>query len=297
MNGHVENPRWFSLQDLYSLPAVTVPALLECAGNKRKLFEPEVYGEQWEKGAISQGYWTGVRLKTLLEVTGIKAGAAEVVTEGMDRGKKPGTEGTVSFVRSLPLEKALHEDTIIAYAHNNQPIPFKLGYPLRLIVPGWYAMASVKWLRQIRVSEEPFTGPFQTEDYVYYPEKDSDEGAFPVTEIKTDSSILQPVQRDILPSGTHTIEGIAWSSTGGIDRVEVSTDGGSSWSEAEHNPDQEGYHWTRWSLEWPDVQPGEYTILSKAVDASGGTQPETAFWNRNGYGYNAVDRVEVKVKE
>ncbi|PYZ96403.1 sulfite oxidase [Alteribacter lacisalsi] len=297
VEGHVENPLWFSLQDLLALPAVTVPALLECAGNKRGLFEPVVYGEQWEKGAISQGYWTGVPLKTLLEKAVVKEGAAEVVTIGMDRGKRPGTEGSVSFARSLPLEKATHEDTIIAYAYNDRSIPFKMGYPLRLIVPGWYAMASVKWLRQIRVSEESFTGPYQTEDYVCYPDKDSDEGAFPVTEIKLDSSILQPMQRAILPSGSHTIHGIAWSSTGVIARIYVSTDGGTSWSEAELDPEQVGYHWTRWSMEWLDVQPGNYTILSKAVDASGAAQPETAFWNRNGYGYNAVDRVEVKVEE
>lgn len=138
------------MQDLLRLPSKTVKAVLECAGNKRSLFEPKVFGEQWGKGAISQGSWKGVPLRILLELSGIREGAKEVIVEGYDYGKRTDLNNVYTYVRSLPIEVALHPDTIIAYAYNNMPIPFKHGFPLRLIVPQWYAMASVNGLNKLR---------------------------------------------------------------------------------------------------------------------------------------------------
>ncbi|WP_408007369.1 molybdopterin-dependent oxidoreductase [Pseudalkalibacillus sp. A8] len=160
INGLVDIPQWFSIQDITRMPSKSVEVVLECAGNKRSLFEPKTFGEQWSKGAISQGYWKGVPLRILLEQAGMQEGAKEVVCEGHDFGKRTDTDSIHSFIRSLPIDKALHPDTIVAYEYNGRPIPFKHGFPLRLIVPKWYAMASVKWIRQIRVIESSFEGPF-----------------------------------------------------------------------------------------------------------------------------------------
>ena len=160
---------------------------------KEPNFNPKVYGEQWEDGAISQGKWTGVPLKDLFEKAGSLPIVQEIVFEGADFGKKPGIQKNIPYVRSLPLEKALHPDTIIAYQYNDKPLSFRHGYPLRLIVPNWYAMASVKWLSKIEVIDHSFKGPFQTDDYVYYPHKDNDKEKFPVTILHVNSIFNNPL--------------------------------------------------------------------------------------------------------
>ncbi|MED4017956.1 sulfite oxidase [Sutcliffiella cohnii] len=295
VNGHVRNPQLFSLQNIMSLPSKTLTVVLECAGNKRSFFEPKVFGEQWEKGAISQGVWKGVPLKTLLQLAHIKEGALEVVVEGYDVGKRTDTDKVYSYARSLPIEKALHEDTLVAYEYNGGPIPFKHGFPLRLIVPQWYGMASVKWVKQITIVNRAFSGPFQTVDYVYYPKKDSDEGATPVTTMRVNSSIQKPLNREILTTGVHEINGIAWTGKGLIVKVEISTDSGQTWTEVKlRNKDQ--YSWIDWSYDWEVAEKGEYTILSKATDSHGRVQRKEPYWNRKGYGYNGIDRIKVKVE-
>lgn len=296
INGWVKTPMVFSLQHFMVMPSKRLNVLLECAGDKRSFFEPKVFGEQWEKGAISQGYWKGVSLKTLLQYTGVLKGAAEVVVEGYDFGEREDTNQIVHYARSLPIEKALHEDTIIAYEYNGRPIPFKHGFPLRLIVPEWYGMASVKWIKQITVIAEPFEGPFQSIDYVYYPHPISDNGASPVTIMNVNSTIQQPLNMEILHEGTHIIKGIAWTGEGTIQKVEVSLDDGVTWEKAHINPPMNRYSWISWSYEWKANKKGEYTILSRASDSKGRTQLLKAFWNRKGYGYNAADKVAVKIE-
>ncbi|MGG5255281.1 sulfite oxidase [Neobacillus sp. SM06] len=295
IGGFVETPTVFTLKDLLQLPAKTLKVALECSGNKRDFFQPKVFGEQWKRGAISQGQWKGVPLRTLLEKAGLKEGAVDVVVEGYDYGPRTDLDKTYSFMRSLPLEKAMDPDTIIAYEYNQKPIPFKHGYPLRLIVPQWYAVASVKWIKQIQVIDKPFKGPFQTIDYVYYPHKDDDRGAFPVTTMNVNSSIQYPLEYELLNTGMHVIKGIASTGMGTISKVEISTDEGETWRTAEIAANEE-FGWTSWSYNWTVHDKGEYTILSRATDSYGRTQPETAFWNRKGYGYNAIDRVKVKVE-
>jgi DMSO/TMAO reductase YedYZ molybdopterin-dependent catalytic subunit len=174
VDGEVERNMLFNNENFLSMPSKTLTITLECSGNKRAHFEPKVYGVQWKEGAISQGIWRGVPLHWILNMAGMKDSAKEVLFEGHDMGPRTDMEGIFSYKRSLPIEKALHPDTIIAYELNGKPIPYKHGYPFRLIVPQWYGMASVKWLKRITVIDHEFKGPFQSVDYVYYPYKDTD---------------------------------------------------------------------------------------------------------------------------
>jgi DMSO/TMAO reductase YedYZ molybdopterin-dependent catalytic subunit len=178
---------------------------------------------------MSQGKWTGVSLKDLLEQVGLPKSTKEIVFEGADFGQKPGISGSISFKRSLPIEKALHPDTILAYQYNDKPLHFKHGFPFRLIVPNWYAMTSVKWLNRIQMIDHSFEGPFQTDDFVYYPYKDSTHDSFPVTTLNVNSTIQQPLHYSILNTGFHQIKGIAWTGRGAITEVQVSFDKGESW--------------------------------------------------------------------
>ncbi|PLT33422.1 sulfite oxidase [Bacillus sp. V5-8f] len=293
--GLVEKPTSISLEQIRSLPSNRLKVVLECAGDKRNLFEPKVYGEQWEKGAISQGYWRGVPLGVLLEYTGLITGAKEVVFEAHDYGKRKGLDQIIPFARSLPLEKALHTDTLVAYEYNDKPIPFKHGFPFRLIVPQWYAMASVKWVKSITVIDKQFTGPFQAIDYVYYPKKEEDTGKFPVTSLNVNSTIQQPLNMEILNTGKHLIRGIALTGQGRIRKVEISFNRGKTWTPAIVESGEQ-YAWVRWKYLWEVQEKGEYTISSRATDTSGRTQPVTSYWNRKGYGYNAVDMIKMKVE-
>lgn len=290
--GSVTRPYHFSIRDLFNFPAQTIETVLECAGNKRSKFEPKVAGEQWEDGAISQGIWRGVPLRLILEQTGLSERAKEVVFEAHDKGKHPGYPQPIRYARSLPLAKALHPDTIIAYELNRMPIPGKHGYPLRLIVPNWYGMASVKWLKTIRVIDTKFQGPFQTDDYVYYPK---DQKPFPVTAVKVNSTIQKPLNLAILEKGTHEIKGVAWSGSGEITKVQVSLDSGVNWTDSTLTKGSR-YSWSSWRHEWKAEQEGEYKIKVRAVDSAGFIQPDKAMWNKKGYGYNQISEINIKIK-
>ncbi|MBB6447142.1 sulfite oxidase [Bacillus benzoevorans] len=296
ISGSVNSPRTFSLQEIYSLPAKTIKVVLECAGNKRELFEPKVFGEQWGKGAMSQGIWKGVSLRTLLQYTGLMNSAREFVFEGYDYGQRPGSSQSISFSRSLPLKKALDPDTIIAYEYNDQPLPFKHGFPLRLIVPGWYGMASVKWLKKLTVIDHEFNGPFQADDYVYYPDKEIDTGKFSVTTMNVNSTIQFPLNMQLLRTGVYDIKGIAWTGEGNITKVEISLDDGQTWDLCRYTSASEKNSWVSWSYKWEVQKKGEYTLQSRATDSHGNVQPKKPLWNRKGYGFNAIDRIKVKVE-
>ena len=250
-----------------------------------------------EDRAISQGIWKGVPLNHLLTYTGLKGTALEVVFEAYDYGKRKDLEDTFHFTRSLPIQKALHPDTLVAYELNGKSITFKHGYPLRLIVPQWYGMASVKWLKRIIVIDHHFKEPFQEIDYNYYPYRDSNAGKTPVTNINVNSIIQRPLSKSILDTGKHIIEGIAWTGAGGIVGVEVSTDGGQKWHKAKLSKDlSQPYSWTFWTYNWEATYKGEYLIKSRARDSFGRSQPLEAMWNRKGYGYNAKYTIKIKVE-
>lgn len=291
ISGEVVKSVTFYFDQIINFPATTFTGLLECAGNNRSKFEPKTFGEQWEEGAISQGRWRGVSLSWLLSQTGLTTDAKEVLFEGYDFGKREDSDNYVPFARSLPLEIALHPDTIIAYEYNDKLLSIKHGFPLRLIVPGWYGMASVKWLKKITVINYPFTGPFQAIDYVYYPK---DIEPFPVTTTNVNSIIQYPLNYSILDAGNHTIEGIAWSGEGDITTVEISFDG-HHWSNAILLKNTtEPYAWTKWKYQWNALE-GEHIIFCRATDSKGRRQPMNAFWNKKGYGYNATSKAHVKI--
>ncbi|WP_240689170.1 sulfite oxidase [Ammoniphilus sp. YIM 78166] len=295
--GHIPQPKVFTYKEIQAMPSKTLTVLLECAGNKRSYFEPKVYGEQWEQGAISQGTWKGVPLAYLLSITGLLSSAKEVVFEGSDYGTRTDMEGVFYYGRSLPLDKALHPDTIIAYEFNGKPIPYKHGYPYRLIVPQWYAMASVKWLKRIMIIDHAYRGPFQSIDYQYYPDPEGDEGKQPVTTMNVNSIIQKPLPYEVLNQGVHEITGIAWSGKGRVVEVDVSVDGGKSWNRAKPVfSSAQSYTWTLWSYTWEVHDAGEYVIWSRARDTEGRIQPQQPFWNRKGYGYHAIPKVNVKVE-
>lgn len=297
IEGKVKNPLIFNFNDLLFMPSKTITMVLECSGNKRSYFNPKVYGDQWKDGAISQGAWKGVSLHHLLTLAGLDSSAKEVVFEGHDFGPRTDLEGIFSYARSLPLSKALHPDSLIAYELNGAPIPFKHGHPLRLIVPQWYGMASVKWLKKITVIDHEFKGPFQSIDYVYYPHMEDDLEKRSVTSIHVNSTIQQPMPYELLNTGTHKILGIAYSGEGKIEEVALSFDMGKTWDsanlkESHSNP----YSWTFWDYTWNVNKKGEYIIMSRAKDSNGNVQPLNSEWNRKGYGYNAIYTIKVKVE-
>lgn len=294
--GEVVNSRTFHLESIRSMPSRSVTAILECAGNKRSFFEPKTYGEQWERGAIGQGTWRGVPLSYLLQLAGLKESSLEVVVEGWDVGRRVDLPGIHPFARSLSMEKAMHPDTIIAYEFNGYPLTFRHGFPFRLVVPQWYAMASVKWVKRILVIDHAFQGPYQTIDYQYYPNPQDDQQKVPVTILNVNSSIQRPLDHSLLPKGRHYIQGIAWTGMGEINRVQISLDGGGDWVEARlYRYPNQSRAWAHWFYEWEIQQAGEYLIMSRSEDTYGRIQPLSPKWNRKGYGYNAADRARVRV--
>ncbi|QKG83566.1 sulfite oxidase [Kroppenstedtia pulmonis] len=292
IEGKVKKKRSFSESQLRAMPSRSLVTVMECAGNKRTSFSPKPKGLPWGDGAISQGKWKGVSLSHLLKLTGIDSSVKEVIFQGADQ------LNGVCYERSLPLDKALHRDTLIAYEMNDDPIPFHHGYPYRVIVPDWYAMASVKWLTRIILTDQVFTGPFQTDDYLYIPKPETNSKPIPVREKRVNTIIQEPRHLDILSMGIHTIRGIAWSGTGMITRVEVSVDEGNRWEEAEFiSHDHHPYAWKYWKWDWEISRQGIYNIWIRATDSSGRIQPEKPKWNQLGYGYNGYANIQVTAVE
>ncbi|WP_338111659.1 sulfite oxidase [Paenibacillus aceris] len=295
IEGCVNRPICLRYQDLLHMNQVSIPVTLECAGEKRAMFQPKVRGEQWELGASSHAIWTGVRLVDVLFAAGIQMNAIEVTFEGMDKGTRTDMPGVFTFTRSLPVKEALNPDILIALYMNGKPLPFRHGYPARLIVPGWYGMASVKWLHRIKAINQPFIGPFQAIDYVYKNKSSSSTHATPVTTIRLNSTIAQPSDQAVLARGEHKLVGTAISGEYPVVLVEISADNGMTWQRASWLDPQESYSWRRWCLKWDLTKPGTYDICVRATDAAGNVQPELADWNLNGYGYNAIQKIRVYV--
>ena len=229
VTGYVKAPLRLTYNDLLLLPQITLSVTLECAGNKRALWNPKTLGEQFKLGAISNAVWTGVPLSTVLNLAGVRPEARDVVFEGMDIGYRPDMPASLSYSRSLPLTKALAPDTLLALCMNFEPLSIYYGFPVRLIVPGWYAMASVKWLRRIVVIDHSFDGPYQTRDYVFYTRPNDYTHGIPVTEMQVNSSIAYPIDQQTIRHGRHTVYGIAWSGTAKVVGIHISTDGGGTW--------------------------------------------------------------------
>lgn len=291
--GEVDLPETLTWEALQALPQETVTLTMECAGNGRQMLSPVPSGTPWNLGAVSTASFTGVPLHHLLDRVRPRAAAREVVFVGADGGEIDGVH-VAAFERSLPIPVAYDPGVMLVWAINGEPLPPHHGYPLRLVVPGWYGMASVKWLVGIRLVAEPFLGPFQSERYVYIREHGVPDGT-PVTRIRVRSLIAAPQSGAELPLGPLVIAGSAWSGHGHIRAVEVSTDGGANWRGAMLGDPPSPHAATPWRFEWTPPAPGRYELVSRAADDAGNIQPLRQVWNAQGYGNNVVQRVEVEV--
>lgn len=295
VGGLVERPLRLSLADLRRMPSESLLVTLECAGNGRSLLGASVPGEPWGLGAVSTAEWTGVPLVEVLHRAGVRAGAGELVFRGADLGAVASRSGPVRFERSLPLDEAVRSDAILAHAMNGEPIPVEYGSPLRLIVPGWYGMASVKWLTEIAAIDRTFHGPFQTDVYVYERKRDGRTEAEPVTRQRLRALITEPAPDAVVERGDVAVRGLAWSGTGPVSQVEVRV-GTGPWRAARLSGERNRHAWRRWELILRMEAPGPTIIRARARDRSGATQPEEPQWSRLGYGNNAIQRLPILVR-
>jgi DMSO/TMAO reductase YedYZ molybdopterin-dependent catalytic subunit len=298
VEGDVDTPASLSLDDLRKMPSVTVTTVLECAGNGRAFFDPPVAGIQWEKGAVGNARWTGVRMADVLKRAGVRSTGRFVTMNGADRGM--GTQP--DFVRQVPIDKALHPDTVIAYEMNGQPIHPLHGFPLRAVIPGWEGAYSIKWLTNLSVLDKEFDGFWVATGY-RYPTRVVAPGTAvdpkdmaPLTGLVVKSLITRPLNSTVIASGKIDVAGFAWAGETDIARVEVSTDHGATWQPARLVGERTKYAWRRFEYSFQTARPESYLILSRATDASGKTQPMTPAWNPSGYLWNAPDSVRVEVK-
>jgi len=300
VEGEVDAPFELTYDELLGMESRTIAATLECAGNNRIFLEQKVKGVQWGLGAVGNASWTGVPLSAVLERAGLKSTALEAILEGADEGevdKTPTPAGKISFSRSLSLSKA-RTDVLLAYEMNGEKLSAAHGFPLRAIVPGWYAMASVKWLRRIIVTDKPFNGFYQSLDYTYWDRSGPLPTLAPLAEQQTKAEIARPENGEtIAANSTYRVHGAAWSGTGEITRVEISTDSGSTWQDAKLLGEPVKNAWRLWDYEWQTpANAGRHTIFARATDSSGFVQPAERSGDRGTYMINHLLPVEVEIR-
>ena len=283
------------LEELRARPAAEVTVTMECAGNGRAKLDPRPVSQPWLLEAVGTARWRGTPLRPLLEEAGV-GDAVEVLLTGLDRGVEGGEEQP--FQRALPLEEALRGEVLLAYEMNGAPLPPQHGFPLRLIVPGWYGMTNVKWLERIELIDTPFAG-YQN-SWSYRLRQAEDEEGVPLDRMQPRSLMAPPgipefMTRDrTVEAGEVLLQGRAWSGLAPVDRVEVSTDGGETWGPAKLEPAGEPWAWRGWSYRW-NAEPGEHILCCRARDEAGNEQPSEPHWNLGGYANNAVQAVRVTV--
>ena len=296
VKGMVANQLTLALADLRKLPRVEVVSVLECAGNGRSFYQPTVIGMQWRYGGVGNARWAGVRVADVLQRAGIKPGAKEILFNGADvpMGTMP------DFVRSLPPEKAMRPDTLLAYEMNGQPLTPAHGFPLRLVVPGWAGDSWMKWVTDIEVRDQEYDGFFMKTAY-RRPVRTITPGAnvdaadmTPVTSIRPKSVIARPREGEKVGRGPVTIRGAAWAGESPVARVNVSTDNGRTWKEAKLGADKAKYGWRLWEATWTPPAAGSYVLMAQASDEAGEKQPFAEDWNPSGYLYNVVHQVRVE---
>ncbi|HMK23699.1 MAG TPA: sulfite oxidase [Terriglobales bacterium] len=298
ISGEVENPITLTLADLAKLERHSVVNTLECAGNGRAFHNPNVPGVQWQKGAVSTGRFTGPRLRDILQKAGVKSTGKHVAFRGLDEvpGKVP------PFIRSIPIDKALDSDTLIATQLNGSPLPKHNGYPARALTPGWIGAASCKWLTEIKVLEKEFEGNFMSPGYrmpnqpVKPGEAVKPEDTHPVTALNVKSLISSPQDGATLRSPTVKLQGVAWAGEADVVKVEISTDGGTSWSPAQLGKDHARYAWRLFHHQVKLPGSGDFVVMSRATDSQGRIQPAIPVWNPSGYLNNAIDQVKIHVE-
>src|SRR5438445_5545980 len=300
VEGAVENPFAINYEQLLEVESVTIPVTLECAGNNRSFLKPKVKGVQWGLGTVGTAEWTGVPLSILLDRAGVKSDGRQVIFEGADGGmledpKSP--PGELKFARSITLEKA-RADVLLAYKMNGSDLPPQHGFPVRAIVPGWYAMASIKWLQRIIVTDQPFSGYYQTIDYAYWKRRAEEPELAPVTEVQIKAEIAKPAEGETVPANSSVrVYGAAWTSDGEITKVELSTDGGATWTDANLLGESKSNAWRLWEFNWQTPgAPGKQTLIARATDSLGRTQPAVRDPDRGTYMISHLLPIDVEVR-
>jgi DMSO/TMAO reductase YedYZ molybdopterin-dependent catalytic subunit len=300
VSGEVEWELALSLAELRRRPLVERTVTMECAGNGRARLEPHVVSQPWLSEAIGTARWSGAGLRQLLDEAGLTSDAVELVFEGLDRGIDGGEEQ--AYARSLRVDDPALDDAVLAYEMNGEPLLPQHGFPLRLVVPGWYGMTNVKWLTRIVATARPFEGYQQARAYRF--RRDEDDPGTPITRMLPRALLAPPGIPDFLtrertvPFRPCTLEGRAWSGYAPIERVELSADDGATWAEAALDDDLGSpWAWRRWTTIWEPRAPGRYILACRATDGAGNVQPLEPVWNVGGYSNNAVHRVPVNVAD
>ena len=285
LEGHVEKPLTFNYEQLLTYPVQTEVVTLECTGNP-------VGGQM-----VSTGEWSGLALQSLLQEARIKPGAREVILEGADEGFVQDLDKPVKFARSIPLSKAMHPDSLLAYSVNGVKLSPALGFPLRAIIPGWYGANSIKWLTRITVITEPFQGFFNTRRYVFAKKGTSGVVLTPAYELRVKAQIARPLGNSLISRGAYRIHGAAWSGESEIAAVEVTLDGGQNWQTAHLDDNRAPYAWRLWEFPWSNAERGIHVIGARAVDSRGRSQPIAPDSEElSGYGNNSIQSVKVSVR-
>lgn len=298
IDGLVEAAKELTLGDIRQMEAVTVTAVLQCSGNGRAFYRPRIPGVQWERGAVGNAQWTGVRLRDILRQAGIRKNARHVQFQGADR---PPVPSVPLFTRSIPLGKALHPDTLLAYEMNGRPLPLLHGAPLRVITPGWMADSCTKWLTDITLLSEESDGYYMRTAYrlpldpIEPAMAGESDRTRPVEAMVVKSLIAAPPEGATVPLAPVMIQGAAWGGESKILSVEVSLDEGKNWQTARFVGEEHPYAWRQWQLVWTPRAPGPVSILCRATDETGTVQPLASPWNPGGFLWNGWDRVTVTV--
>lgn len=301
IDGQVDRPSTFTFEDLRDLPHRDLTSTMECAGNGRVTVRPKAEGVLWGHGAVSTAKWRGVPLRTLLEAAGVRPTAVEVLFRGADRGTEPGASGEVAYEMSISVAKALDADTLLVDEMNGEPLSPSHGFPVRMIVPGWYGMASVKWLTHVTLTDEPFQGHFRSRAYAYIYEGDpAERPKEPVTTMRVKSLITWPKEGTVIAPGPHKVRGVAWSGDSPILRVDVSTEpatgSGEVWRPARLVGRSTRHAWVQWEFYCDLPLAGFYVLRVRATDELGHTQPAQARWNFRGVGNNSIHCIPIEVR-
>jgi len=301
LEGAVKSPLELSYDELVRMPSETRTVTLECAGNGRVLLVPKVDGAQWQFGAVGNAEWTGVPLAAVLERAGVDPKAVDIVLEGADAGEssKPSKPAKAfHFALSVPVEHARTGGILLAYKMNGEPLPEAHGFPVRAIVPGWYGMASVKWLARIVASTVPYSGFFQTVDYAHWQHRDGSPVRVPITEMQVKAQIARPTFGEVVAKGAaYRVFGAAWSGEGRIAKVEISADDGKTFVAAKLLGEQVKHAWRLWEYSWNvPATAGKHVLKVRATDQKGNVQPMERDKDRENYMINHVVGVEVEVK-
>jgi DMSO/TMAO reductase YedYZ molybdopterin-dependent catalytic subunit len=295
LDGEVARPLQLTYRELRALPSRSLLVTLECAGNGRASLQPKADGEPWGYGAASTAEWTGVSLATVLQAAGLKENVTTLVMEGADQGYVAAAGAAVRYQRSLSPKQAQHPNTLLAYAMNGDALPPEHGFPVRMLVAGWYGMASVKWVTRITATQEPFRGFYQVDRYVMAHPERGETAVTPLEAMRVRSIITDPTAGARIARGQRLVRGAAWSGAAPVSRVEVSVDGGRQWQPAQLISPAERYAWRRWEFPWQATTPGDVDLRSRAFDDAGNSQPVEPEWNKLGYANNAIQVVAVTV--